>query len=226
MERRHIDLFSCNIVKFIRYVDDCLVIASSIEAVNLYNYLNNNVHSNIKFTIETNINNELPFLDMLLKIIDGRVYTSVYRKPTHTDRYLNYKSNHPPHVKNGVIKNLVHRASLHGSSFQEIENIKKAMIANDFPPKRVDRIVNRYSSQNNLIRPTRQPLDSNFRVTIPYYKGLSEKIQAMLRKHGIKTFYKGSTKLRFLYWNLGQPMSNLDKRAVVYCIRCTKCDHV
>lgn len=136
MERRHIDLFSCNIVKFIRYVDDCLVIASSIEAVNLYNYLNNNVHSNIKFTIETNINNELPFLDMLLKIIDGRVYTSVYRKPTHTDRYLNYKSNHPPHVKNGVIKNLVHRASLHGSSFQEIENIKKAMIANDFPPKK------------------------------------------------------------------------------------------
>lgn len=34
----------------------------------------------------------------------------VYRKPPHTDHYLNFKSNHYPRVKNGIIHCLAHRA--------------------------------------------------------------------------------------------------------------------
>lgn len=99
LERRHIDPVSCNFIKFMRYVDDCLIIATYEQAVNLHNHLNQNVHSNIKFTIEVSIDNELPFLDILLKIIDGKICTQVHRKTTNTDRFLNFNSNHPPHVK-------------------------------------------------------------------------------------------------------------------------------
>ena len=35
---------------------------------------------------------------------------SVYRKPTHTDCYLQYLSHHPGHVKGGMVSGLFHRA--------------------------------------------------------------------------------------------------------------------
>jgi hypothetical protein len=36
--------------------------------------------------------------------------TTVHRKPTHTDCYLNYQSNHPPQVKRGIVQSLRSRA--------------------------------------------------------------------------------------------------------------------
>ena len=35
---------------------------------------------------------------------------SVYRKQTHTDKYLPYESHHPFHVKRGVVRYLLKRA--------------------------------------------------------------------------------------------------------------------
>ena len=40
----------------------------------------------------------------------GRLTTSIYRKPTHTDQYLAYDSHHPQSVKRGIIKCLYERA--------------------------------------------------------------------------------------------------------------------
>ncbi len=52
---------------------------------------------------------KLPFLDCLLKR-DGMLTSTVYRKPTHTDRYLHFRSHHPNHVKRGVVRCLYQRA--------------------------------------------------------------------------------------------------------------------
>ena len=41
---------------------------------------------------------------------DGKLLTSVYRKPTHTDQYLVYDSHHPQSVKRGIVKCLHDRA--------------------------------------------------------------------------------------------------------------------
>ncbi len=35
----------------------------------------------------------------------------MYRKPTHTDRYLHFKSHHPNHVKRGIVRHLYQRVS-------------------------------------------------------------------------------------------------------------------
>ena len=45
----------------------------------------NNLHQNIKFTMEEKGNGELAFLETLLKGNNGEVSVLVYRKPTHTD---------------------------------------------------------------------------------------------------------------------------------------------
>ena len=53
---------------------------------------------------------KLPFLDILLIISEFHLLFSVYRKPTHSDRYLNFHSCHPISVKQGVVIALVDRA--------------------------------------------------------------------------------------------------------------------
>ena len=59
----------------------------------------------------------IPFLDVLLIIQeDGSLGHKVYRKPTHTDRYLHYNSFHHPSIKN---------LSYIGSASHKIERILK-----------------------------------------------------------------------------------------------------
>ena len=53
----------------------------------------------------------LPFLDtQLQRGQDGEVDVSVFRKKTHTDRYLQFESHHPMHVKSGVVRSPFERA--------------------------------------------------------------------------------------------------------------------
>ncbi|KAK5648206.1 hypothetical protein RI129_003099 [Pyrocoelia pectoralis] len=95
-----------------RYVDDTFVIWNhGLDSLHLFLKHLNNIHPNIQFTMECEINGRLPFLDILISKTDSlNLSFSVYRKPTHTDRYLNKLSNHHPCQKIGVIKTLYDRA--------------------------------------------------------------------------------------------------------------------
>ncbi len=54
----------------------------------------------ISFTVEQEENNILPVLDInITKCSDGTLRTILYRKPTHTNQYLHFDSNHPLTVK-------------------------------------------------------------------------------------------------------------------------------
>ncbi len=82
-----------------RYVDDtfCIVKKGS--------------EKHLLYHLESEHDSKLPFLDCLLKReSDGMLTSTVYRKPTHTDRYLHFKSHHPNHVKKGVVRCLYQRA--------------------------------------------------------------------------------------------------------------------
>ena len=106
-----------------RYVDDTLSSwAHGLE--NLHRFLEhiNSLHPSIKFTLEMQKEDKtIPFLDVLLIIQeDGSLGHKVYRKPTHTDRYLHYNSFHHPSIKNSVCKTLINRAK----TICEVDNIE------------------------------------------------------------------------------------------------------
>ena len=66
------------------YVDDCFVIFRCPDHVKPFlDYLNSQ-HNSIKFSTETEVNNTLPFLDVLIERNNG-FSISVYRKPTFPD---------------------------------------------------------------------------------------------------------------------------------------------
>ena len=96
-----------------RFVDDIFAIWSyGKEHLDTFlNYLNN-IHPSIKFTSQhEDDKHSLSFLDIALtRNHDGTLNHAVFRKPTHTDCYLNYKSFHHPAIKSSVCKTLVNRA--------------------------------------------------------------------------------------------------------------------
>ena len=52
----------------------------------------------------------IPFLDCLVQLNDNNTFsTKIYRKPTHSDLYLNYHSSHPHAVKLAVVRSLATR---------------------------------------------------------------------------------------------------------------------
>ena len=71
---------------WLRYVDDTFVIwpHSRRELDHFLAHINQH-HPSIKFTMETEQNNSIPFLDVLVtKSPSGKPAHQVYRKPTHT----------------------------------------------------------------------------------------------------------------------------------------------
>ncbi|XP_046400884.1 uncharacterized protein LOC124167130 [Ischnura elegans] len=97
---------------WLRYVDDTFVIwpHGEEELKRFLNHLNSQHHA-IQFTMELEKEHQLSFLDVLVKRKgNGRLGHSVYRKPTHTDRYLNAASHHHPSQKSSLVATLVNRA--------------------------------------------------------------------------------------------------------------------
>ena len=66
-----------------------------------------------------------------------QVVRQVYRKPTHTNRYVQFTSDHPTSVKSGVIDCLVQRATIVSSNDEllekELDTIREAMEQNNYP---------------------------------------------------------------------------------------------
>ena len=84
-------LVSFTINNLLRYVDDVLTIVKKGAQDSLLNHLNS-IDPNIKFTIEPpNEQGAIPFLDTFPRPSgNDKIVTSIYRKPTHTDRWLVY----------------------------------------------------------------------------------------------------------------------------------------
>ena len=94
-----------------KFVDDTFVIIKSDIVKKFFAHINS-IEASIKFTIEYEKENTLPFLDILvMKKKSGILATKIYRKETHTNRYLNYESCHSQQRKQGVIISLLNRSA-------------------------------------------------------------------------------------------------------------------
>ena len=55
----------------------------------------------IKFTHEYNVENN-PFLDLKVKLQDGKIITDLHVRPSDRHQYLHFSSAHPNHTKRSV----------------------------------------------------------------------------------------------------------------------------
>lgn len=102
LETKAIDSFQHSPRVYKRYVDDTLCIMDKDQIDAFHSHLNRQ-NQHISFTVERYSDSGLPFLDTLNKVLeDGTIDITIYRKNTHTDRYLSCESHHAPRHKSGV----------------------------------------------------------------------------------------------------------------------------
>ena len=174
-----------------RFVDDTFVIMKKCQREEFLTHLNS-VDQNIQFTSEEpGPEGALPFLDILIKPDkEGRLNTTVYWKPTHTDQYLHWDSLHPISSKYSVVGTLHHRARTICSNKQllkeEEEHLTMALKNCNYPMWALNRIkikMNRPAHKNkNKTRTTQQNNTPKPHITVLYNRGLSESVKKRCSK--------------------------------------------
>ena len=100
-----------------RFVDDTCVIIKEAHKQEFLEHINS-IDPHIQFTSEeSKPDGYMSFPDMLITPTeDGRLNTTVNRKPTHRDMYLKWDSHHSIYSKYSVVGTLHHRAKIICSS--------------------------------------------------------------------------------------------------------------
>ena len=136
------------------------------------------------------LDNKLAFLDCNIKISDTRkLTTAVYRKPTHTDHYLQFGSHHPLVHKLGVIRTLHYRAETVVSDQREVSSEKDHIRGAHcgYPNWAFEQAKksNKDTKSSSTISLTSETSKRGTLVTIPYCAGLSERVKNTFKSYGI-----------------------------------------
>ena len=180
---------------WLRYVDDVLIFWNN-PLSNFASFLEllNGIRPSINFSVEYEQDGSLPFLDILIQRTGNNASFSVYRKPTHTGRYLHRDSHHPIGVFKGLVKSLSSRAlaicssgNLGGEKSQLVNSLR----FNGYTESECKKWW-AHSRPDNSAKPAK----AKFRGSLPYIRGVSEKICDILHGIGINAGVKPSSTLR------------------------------
>ena len=140
-----------------RYVDDTITALQQDDIESFHNHINEQ-NCDIQFTKEIEENGTIPFLDCLISHDNNKLRTTVYRKPTHTDRLLDQLSYNPTSYKSTTIKILTRRAQLICDSPNALRNendyLQRVFHKNNYKPDFVK--LNTY--KNNELNETNNPI--------------------------------------------------------------------
>ena len=151
----------------------------------------------------------------------GRLRTEVFRKPTHTDRYLHYRSYHHHSTKQGIIKTLTHRCQ---TIYRDDEarraeqlHLNKVFKSNGYPTGFIHRATNKKIPEPRGQQPST-------RICITYIKGIGEQIRKICNREGIQVTFRSRRTLRTILTKVKPSQPDTDIKGVVYRIPCKDCD--
>ena len=221
IEEQALASYKRTIPLWLRYVDDTFTTLHKDEIDDFHKHLNRQ-NAHIQFTKEIEDNGKIPFLDCLVIRDNNRLQTTVYRRPTHTDRLLDESSYNPSSRKAKTIRTLTRRALLvcnsHDSLAGEHKYLDNVFSKNNYNCDFVTR--NTYRTEPNETNTNLKPTTT---VTIPYIKGTSEIIARILQPYNIRVAHRPITTLRKLLTNVKDKDQPRDRQGAVYKIKCCDC---
>ena len=162
-----------------RFVDDTFTIIKKEDRNSFLQHLNS-IHQNIKFTCEeVRDDGSMSFLDILITPKeDGSLSTSVFRKPTHTDLYLQWDSHNTISFKYSVAGTQYHRAKTICSDppllQREEDHLCQALKKCKYPTWDINRVKlksqnpTRNTNRNNNQTGQNIPNNQNLHMVVPY----------------------------------------------------------
>lgn len=136
---------------FHRYLDDCFLLWNPKHGnVTDFHQVLNSIHPNLQFTMSSS-DTTIPFLDILVKKSNNKIYTDIYHKPTDTKQYLNFFSCHPRHTKSNIPFSLARRVCTIVSDMftrqKRLNELRVSLLKRGYPEFIIDRGITR---ANNL----------------------------------------------------------------------------
>ena len=163
------EYFRCH---YFRFLDDVLIVYDEkvIPLERVTNLLNN-LCSHLNFKLESS-GRHVNFLDICIRIVNGVIQTDIYYKPTDSQQYLNFHSNHPRHVKRALPYNLARRictvVSDNNVRIERLEELSRSLKKCHYPSGLIDDGIRKALSydRHNLLNPVRRDNEINNNVLV------------------------------------------------------------
>ena len=177
----------------------------------------------------------MPFLDTLVTPqSDGSLVTTVYRKPTHTNQYLQWDSHHAISNNYSIISSLLHRAKNICSNQQLLEEeqtkIQWALSTCKYPEWAINRMKLKIGTPktSNSSNSSNSKTTYGGHITVPYNEGLSESLKNICKRYGIQVHFKSGKTIKD---ELVAPKDKdhiTKKSGIIYRFKCDRleCDEV
>ncbi|XP_076458496.1 uncharacterized protein LOC143292198 [Babylonia areolata] len=169
----------------------------------------------------SNENGRIVMLDTRITRTETGLAFSVYRKPTHTDQYLQFNSHQPLELKLGVIRTLTHRAkticSTDTTREEELQHVKKVLSVAGYQKWAWDIP----GGKKTMPHPwTQRQTPSRGHVSMPYVSGVNEALSRKIRKLGVSLHAKPTNTIRSQLVHPKDKTDKLDTSGVIYQIDC------
>ena len=175
----------------------------------------------------------IPFLDTIVKPeADGTLSITVYRKPTHTDQYLQWDSHHHLSAKFSIIHTISHRASTVCNKpellQQEKDHLRKALTKCKYPKWALDKVEKRLNRSTRQVtdggtigaQPATNEVKNKGHIVIPYTQGLCESIKKICGRYGIQTHFKGGGTIKSLLVSPKDKDPMVNQSGAIYWYQC------
>ena len=211
-----------------RYVDDTLVVQQQKHQQEFLQHINT-VDPSIQFTVEeAKEDGSIPFLDTIIRPEeDGSFTIGVYRKPTHTDLYLPWDSNHNIAAKYSVINTLTHRAhticSTPELAEQELQHLEEVLGACKYSRWAVRKIFNKHQHKEKKKTP-RSKHQTKCHIVVPYIEGMGESLKKICKRHEVDMHFKGGRTLKNILVSPKDQDKITNKNCVIYRYSCGSID--
>ena len=220
-----------------RYVDNTFDIHKEIHKQAFLKHINS-VDPAIQFTVETNKEDgAIPFLDTIVKSeVDGILSITVYRKPTHTNQYLQWDSHHHLSAIFSVIHTFSHRAQTVCSNpellHKDKAHLRNALTQCKYPKWALDKVERRHNRPSREVpdgannqgttgaQPSTNEVKTRGHIVISYTQGLHESIKKICGRYGIQTHFKGSNTIRNLLVSPKDKDPVVSKSGAIYWFQC------
>jgi hypothetical protein len=227
---------------WLRYVDDVFaIIEHESQSDVILDYLNKQ-HTNIKFTIESEKHNKLPFLDTKITRKQNEFTTTIYHKPTFTGVYLNWTSLTSRKYKVSLIYCLCDRIWKICKDQQdrdlEIKKLKQILAKNEYPDhiinKEVDKFIKNRTTREQQQTPQAQQATVEKQkkyIVLPYSNNKMDAFADRLTKLVNETFdvelrvaFKAPNEIGKLFPFKDNIKETYAHSMVVYKITCDTCN--
>lgn len=222
------DLMPFDIPFMMKYVDDILLCCPRSlkdETLEIFNCIN----SDVQFTIETEKDRKLAYLDHeLTRNEDGSIDTEFYMKPNSSGRIINFHSNHSMRLKINTAVGLIRRVfgfSSNKSDSEKSARVMSLLRKNCYPKSIVNKLINEYKNSRNRPPAERDKERKIAPASVPYIRGLTDAIRRKISTlSGGKTIGVASNKTASrVFSKLKDPLKEEEKTKSIYGVPCENC---